>query len=698
MSYHLCSSSSPLFHDPSSRKLKLRNFPSSSSSSSSSSSLTPHSKTLLHISLQEPIPQQQPQDANSHKDAKFDNPITNSTSSKSSYIWVNPKSPRAKQLGKKSYNARYISLVKLSNALDLCEPTEHHVSQILKCLGDKVIEQDAVIIINNMENSFVVPFVLRYVQSKSRPTREVILYNVTLKVFRKCKDLDGAEKVFAEMLQRGVKPDNFTFSTIISCARSCYLPNKAVEWFEKMPLFGCEPDDVTYSVMIDSYGKAGDMDMALNLYDRARTEKWRIEPVTFSTLIKMYGVAGNYDGCLNVYEEMKALGVKPNLVLYNTILDAMGRAKRPWQVRTIYKEMISNDILPNRATYASLLHALCRARFREDAIVVYREMKEKGMNLNTHLYNSLLAMCADVGYTDLGFEIFEDMKSSDTCSPDSWTFSSLITIYSCTGRVSEAERMMNEMIESGFEPTIFVLTSLVQCYGKAKRTDDVVKTFNQLLDMGIEPDDQFCGCLLNVLTETPKEELGKLIDCVEKANPKLSFVVRYLVEGLEGDGEFRKEALELFSSITDGVKRAFCNSLIDLCINLDLLDRARVLLDLGLTLEIYTDIQSRSQTQWSLILRGLSVGASLTAFHVWINDLSKAFESGEDLPPLLGIHTGHGKHRYSDKGLAGVIESHMKELDAPFRESPDKAGWLLTTQVAVKSWMESRGSSKLVSA
>ncbi|XP_004507605.1 pentatricopeptide repeat-containing protein At4g16390, chloroplastic [Cicer arietinum] len=688
MAYHLCSSSpSSLFHDPpsiSSLKFKVRNF--------SPSFQTPSSKTLLHVSLQEPIPQH---DINSQKDTNFDNPVVKS---KTSYIWVNPKSPRAKQLGKKSYDARYNSLVKLSNSLDLCNPSEHDVSHIFEGLGDKVIEQDAVIIINNMENSVVVPFVLQYIQRKIRPSREVILYNVTLKVFRKCKDLDGAEKVFVEMLQKGVKPDNITFSTIISCARSCYLPNKAVEWFEKMPSFGIEPDDVTYSVMIDAYGRAGNIDMALNLYDRARTEKWRIDHVTFSTLIKMYGVAGNYDGCLNVYEEMKALGVKPNLVVYNTLLDAMGRAKRPWQAKTISKEMMNNGISPNRATYASLLHAYGRARFCEDAFVVYREMKEQGMDLNTHLYNTLLAMCADVGYTEQAFEIFEDMKSSDTCFPDSWTFSSLITIYSCSGKVSEAERMMNEMIESGFEPTIFVLTSLVQCYGKAKRTDDVVKTFNKLLDMGIGPDDQFCGCLLNVMTQTPREELGKLTDCVKKANPKLGIVVRNLVEGLEGDGEFRKEALELFNSITEGVKRAFCNSLIDLCINLDLLDKACVLLDLGLTLEIYTNIQSRSQTQWSLHLKGLSLGAALTAFHVWINDLSKAFESGEDLPPLLGVNTGHGKHRYSERGLAGAFESHLKELNAPFHEAPDKAGWFLTTQVAVKSWMEPRRSSELVAA
>ena len=317
------------------------------------------------------------------------------------------------------------------------------------------------------------------------------------------------------------------------------------------------------------------------------------------------------------------------------------------------------------------------------------------MEMNTLLYNTLLAMRADVGYIDEAFEIYKGMKSSGTCHPDSWTFLSLITVYSCSGMVSEAEKMYNEMIESGFEPTIFVLTSLAQCYGKAKHTNEVVKTFNQLLDLGIiTPDDRFCGCLLNVMTQTPKEELGKLTDCVEKANPKLGSVVRYLVEEVEGDGDFRKEASELFHSIIDEVKKAFCNSLIDLCVNLDNLDRACELLDLGLTLEIYTDIQSKSKTQWSLHVKSLSHGAALTALHVWINDLSKVLESGEELPPLLGINTGHGKHKYSEKGLATVFESHLKEINAPFHEASDKAGWFLTTQVAAKSCLESGGEGE----
>ncbi|GMN36627.1 hypothetical protein TIFTF001_006164 [Ficus carica] len=703
MAYSLCSSPSSLVHESQSlayslsspRKPTFRNFSHSLKLGFLSSQSRP-SLQISHVSVQDPVTRET-RDENLGESEKRKEPEEKSGSSSRSYIWVNPRSPRASQLRRKSYDSRYTTLVKIAQSLDSCNPSFDEVSKVLESLRGKILEQDTVVILNNMVNPDTALLALKYFQQNMKPEREVVLYNVTLKVFRKCKNLEGAEKLFGEMLERGVKPDNVTFSTMISCCRLNSLPDKAVEWFEKMGSFGCDPDDVTYSAMIDAYGRAGNVDMAFSLYDRARTEKWRIDPVTFSTLIKIHGQSGNFDGCLNVYEEMKAIGAKPNLVVFNTLLDAMGRARRPWQAKKIYQEMIAGGYSPNWITHAALLRAYGRARYGDDCINVYREMKEKGLQLNVILYNTVLAMCADVGYTDEAVEIFEEMKSSGIM-PDSWTFSSMITIYSCSGNVSKTEATLNEMLEAGYEPNIFVLTSLIQCYGKAKRIDDVVKTFNQLLDLGITPDERFCSCLLNVMTQSPKEELSKITACIEKAYPKLGYVIKLLLEGDDENGSFKKEASELFETIGADVRKAYCNCLIDLCTNLNLSDRASELLDLGLAQEVYTDLQSRSPSQWSLNLKGLSLGAALTALHVWIDDLSKTLESGEDFPPLLGINTGHGKHKYSDKGLAGVIESHLKELDAPFHDSPDNAGWFLTTKVAAKSWLESRRSSEEVTA
>ncbi|KAL6553183.1 Pentatricopeptide repeat-containing protein, chloroplastic [Orobanche gracilis] len=620
-------------------------------------------------------------------------------SSPKSHIWVNPKSPRALELKQKSSEYRYASLVKLAESLNSRSPVEEDISGVLNILGNKIVEQDAVIILNNMSNTETAPLVLSYFQKRLKMSRDVVLYNVTLKVFRKCKDLDGAENLFDEMLQRGVEPNNITFSTMISFARQCSLPEKSVEWFEKMSSFECEPDNVTCSMMIDPYGKVGKVDVALSLYDRARSEKWRLDAVTLATLIKIYGSMGNFDGCLSIYEEMKDLRVRPNASIYNSLLDAMGKAKRPWKAKNIYQDMVKNGIEPTWGTYAALIRAYGRARYGEDALAVYKEMKAKGFEPSVILYNTVLSTCADVGFTDEALEIFQDMKISETCTPDNFTFSSLITIYSCSGKVEEAEAKLNEMLEAGFQPNIFVLTSIIQCYGKSGRTDDVVKTVDRVLESGLIPDERFLGCLLNVITRTPKEELDKLTSCIENANPKLGYIVKLLLSGETAEKKsFKIEAGELFESIGANVKKAYCNCLIDLCVNLDQLGRACELFELGLQLEIYTNIMSKTPTMWSLHLKSLSLGAALTALHIWMKDLSQALENGEEFPSLLGINTGHGKHKYSEKGIAGLFEARLKELNAPFYEAPDKVGWFLTTDVAARSWLESRRSLDVVAA
>ncbi|KAM3283583.1 F-box/FBD/LRR-repeat protein [Capsicum chacoense] len=201
---------------------------------------------------------------------------------------------------------------------------------------------------------------------------------------------------------------------------------------------------------------------------------------------------------------------------------------------------------------------------------------------------------------------------------------------------------------------------------KARRwRDDVVRTFDRLSDLRLSADEQFTGCLLNVLTQTAKENLHKLTICRERANPKLGYVVKLLVD--------------------------------EKVVEVEGLERACELLDVGPTLNIYKDIMSQNATQWSLHLKSLSLGAALTALHIWMNNLNKALESGEEFPSLLGINTGHGKHKYSEKGLAGVFESHLKELNAPFHEAPDHAGWFLTTKVAATSWLESRRAQVVAS-
>lgn len=125
--------------------------------------------------------------------------------------------------------------------MDSCNPVEEDIFNVLAALGDKVVEQDAVVILNNMSNAETALLVLKYFQQRLKLSKEVIIYNVTLKVLRKSKDLDRAEKLFDEMLQREVKPDNVTSLPSLVVLGSAICLKKLLNGSKSCLLLGVNP-------------------------------------------------------------------------------------------------------------------------------------------------------------------------------------------------------------------------------------------------------------------------------------------------------------------------------------------------------------------------------------------------------------------------------------------------------------------------
>ncbi|KAH7520147.1 hypothetical protein FEM48_Zijuj08G0113500 [Ziziphus jujuba var. spinosa] len=147
------------------RSFKSLRFPGESFDSSSPSSLT-YGIHAFHCP--DPVVQETQNPEVADLDGKHG-------SSSKSYIWVNPSSPRASQLRRKSYDARYTKLVRLAEALNSCNSTEDDVANVLEDLGDRIVEQDAVVVLNNMVNPKNALLALKFFQSKLKPKREVIL-------------------------------------------------------------------------------------------------------------------------------------------------------------------------------------------------------------------------------------------------------------------------------------------------------------------------------------------------------------------------------------------------------------------------------------------------------------------------------------------------------------------------------------------
>lgn len=597
-----------------------------------------------------------------------------------------------------AYNPKVRELKLFAKKLNDCENSEDAFLSVLEEIPQQPTRENVLLILNSLKPWQKAHLFFNWIKTKNLFPMETIFYNVTMKSLRFGRQFELIEELANEMVSNEIPLDNITYSTIITCAKRCYLFDKAVEWFERMYKTGLMPDEVTYSAILDVYAKLGKVEEVLNLYERGVASGWKPDPIAFSVLAKMFGEAGDYDGIRYVLQEMKSFGVQPNLVVYNTLLEAMGKAGKPGLARNLFEELLESGLTPNEKTLTALAKIYGKARWAKDALELWEEMKSKKWPMDFILYNTLLNMCADVGLVEEAEKLFADMKQSEHCGPDSWSYTAMLNIYGSGGNVGKAMELFEEMSKVGVELNVMGSTCLIQCLGKARRMDELVRVFSVSVEQGIKPDDRLCGCLLSVVSLCEKrEDMDKVLACLQQANPRLVAFVKLIEEEKSSLDTVKEEFKGIISDTTDDARRPFCNCLIDICRSKNLHERAHDLLYLGTVYGLYPGLHNKTVNEWSLDVRSLSVGAAQTALEEWMGTLAKIVKREEALPELFSAQTGTGTHRFS-QGLSNAFASHLKKLAVPFRQSEEKAGCFVATREDLVLWLQSRIPSPAVTA
>ncbi|XVF13594.1 hypothetical protein REPUB_Repub08aG0220800 [Reevesia pubescens] len=623
--------------------------------------------------------------------------------SKPKSIWVNPTKPKRSVLSLQrqtrspyAYNPKVRELKLFAKKLNDCENSEAAFLSVLEEIPQEPTKENALLILNSLKPWQKAHLFFNWIKTKNLFPMETIFYNVTMKSLRFERQFELIEELANEMVSNEIPLDNITYSTIITCAKRCNLFDKAVEWFERMYKTGLMPDEITYSAILDVYAKLGKVEEVLSLYERGVASGWKPDAIAFSVLAKMFGQAGDYDGIRYVLQEMKSLGVRPNLVVYNTLLEAMGRAGKPGLARSLFQELLESGLTPNEKTLTALAKIYGKARWAKDALELWEEMKSKKWPMDFILYNTLLTMCADIGLVEEAEQLFVDMKQSEHCRPDSWSYTAMLNIYGSGGNVDKAMELFAEMSEVGVELNVMGSTCLIQCLGKARRIDELVRVFSVSVEQGIKPDDKLCGCLLSVVSLCEsREDMDKVLTCLQQANPRLVAFVKLIEDEKSSLDTVKEEFKSIISDTKDDARRPFCNCLIDICRSKNLHERAHDLLYLGTLYGLYPGLHNKTVDEWSLDVRSLSIGAAQTALEEWLGTLAKLVKREEALPELFSAQTGTGTHKFA-QGLSNSFASHLKKLEVPFRQSEEKAGCFVATREDLVLWLQSKIPSSTV--
>ena len=402
---------------------------------------------------------------------------------------------------------------------------------------------------------------------KSKVTPNDVFFNTMIDVCVRSNNMPRVWGIIEKMKEVGIKPDNFTYSTIIKgLNKNTNLNNNEVskneeieagtgetsstsptnniglspinlnvespseldlafKLFENVKKFS-RPDEILYNCIMDACLRFDRIDRMLEIYEEMLLDKVKPSSITCGIIIKAYGMKGNLHKALNIYEEMKSDCIKISSITYGCLINACIRNDNLPKAFELYEELARNNIEMNIVLYTTLIKAYSKNKELHKVLEIFNQMKnDKNNSPNNVTYNSVIDCCVKNDDMKLAENIFKEMLNSGV-KPDIITFSTLIKGCLKKGDLAQAVKNVVSMKKYEVKPDEVLLNSLLDGCEKLKKFNKAVEIFNYVRGFGVEPSMMSFSIMMKVYGKLNDFNSSKsLIEEVKKKNKNISLII-----------------------------------------------------------------------------------------------------------------------------------------------------------------------------
>ena len=331
-----------------------------------------------------------------------------------------------------------------------------------------------------------------------------VTFNTLIDVFVRSKDMNKVWFIISKMKETGIKPDNFTYSTIIKglnkntnlncCDNSSNSSTNSnlMSTSSLNTLSSSSGNDNASPISNDS-----ELDLAFKLFDNVRKTS-QPDEILYNCIMDACLRFHKVDKALELYDNMLTEGIKPSSITCGIVIKAYGMIHNVTKALAMYEEMKRNKIEISSVTYGCLINACIQNNDNKQAFALYEELKENNYAMNTILYTTLIKAYTKEKKIDKVIEILDTMKTHNDSLPNNITYNSVIDCCLKCERFKLADDLFNEMCSlQSVKPDIITFSTLIKGALRNKNFEQTMSYFNKMLEMNIKPDDVFLNSLLD---------------------------------------------------------------------------------------------------------------------------------------------------------------------------------------------------------
>jgi pentatricopeptide repeat protein len=336
------------------------------------------------------------------------------------------------------------------------------------------------------------------------PERSLVSWNAVIAGYTQHGHDLEAVKLFSAMHMTGMKPDYFTFASVLSACASlaaleggkqvhahairsgyeAYLPVgntlvtmygkcssivDAQQVFDKMP----ERDVFSWTSMIAGYSKCGSIEHARRVFDKMPERN----VVSWNAMITGYVQHGYVEDALQLFCTMHWTGLARDQFTFASILSLCANLEVLELGRQVHVLVIKTGF----DSYVSVGNALATMYAKcwkiQNAHQVFVKMEER--NLVT--WNAMIAGYAQQGHDEEALGIFWEMQQRHI-KPSELTLVSVLSACANLVACEHGKQVHGYIIRTGFESHVAVGNAVVTMYARSQSIEDARRMFDKIPD------------------------------------------------------------------------------------------------------------------------------------------------------------------------------------------------------------------------
>ncbi|PON42950.1 DYW domain containing protein [Trema orientale] len=327
--------------------------------------------------------------------------------------------------------------------------------------------------------------------------RDTVFYNAMITCCSHNNDGFAAIQIFRDMKRVGVRPDDFTLSSVL-CALGLIVDEEkqCQQMHCAVVKFGLGLITSVLNSLVSVYVKCASSSLGLSssgsLMASARKvfdEMVEKDELSWTTIITGYVKSNDLVAANEFLDGMtEKLGI-----VWNAIISGYVHHGCFQEAVQTFRKMLSKGVPQDEFTYTSFISACTNGGFfqlgRQLHCYILRTEVEPTPDFSLSVNNALVTLYYKCGKIDTAREIFNKMSIRDVVS-----WNAILSGYVETKRTEDAKSFFSEIPERN----LLTWTIMISCLAQNGCGEEALKLFNQMRSEGFEPCDYaFAGAIIS---------------------------------------------------------------------------------------------------------------------------------------------------------------------------------------------------------